>query len=278
MLENKRIGFIGGGQMCEAILRGALDSGKVKPASLHVTDVSEERLAYLAEEYGVETVLNGPDEGGVSSLASKMDLLVLALKPQFAGPVLPLAAKAAAPGLPVFSIMGGVDLATLEAHFRGPVVRAMPNTPAQVRRGSTGIAAGRKAREEDMALAEELFSLVGSVYRLPENLIDPLTGLSGCGPAFASLFIEALADGGVEQGLPRHMALKLAAETLAGTADMMLQTGRHPALLKDAVTSPGGGTIAGVHALESGGFRAAVMDAVGRACERMTELGRQAGV
>ena len=152
----------------------------------------------------------------------------------------------------------------------------MPNTPMLVRRGIAGIAAGAHASEADSALGVELFNLVGMSYLLPENLIDPLTSVSGCSPAFAYLFIEAMADGGVEKGLPRDMAIRLAAQALAGSAEMVLQTGKHPAELKDSVCSPAGSTIVGVHALERGAFRNTVMNAVTESCDKMIEVGKKA--
>ena len=152
----------------------------------------------------------------------------------------------------------------------------MPNTPMLVRKGIAGIAAGEKATKEDCDLGIELFNLVGISYLLPENLIDPLTSVSGCSPAFAYLFIEAMADGGVEKGLPRNMAIQLAAQALAGSAEMVLQTGKHPGELKDSVCSPAGSTIVGVHALERGGFRNTVMNAITESCDKMIEVGKKA--
>lgn len=273
MLDGKTLGFIGGGQMCEAILAGALKNGGLDPSKVTVTDISGDRLAYMAERYGVNTALNDGANSGAVKLASACDILLLAVKPQFVRALLPDLAKNAARVQLVISIMGGVPLATLEEYFdKTPLVRVMPNTPMQVGKGVAGMATGKNAGEESLAIARALFEMVGAVHVLPEKMIDPLTALSGCGPAYAYLFIEALADGAVEKGLPRATALQLAAQCLSGAAEMVLQTGLHPAQLKDNVTSPGGGTIAGVHALESGGFRGTVMNAVTQSCERMEEL------
>ena len=173
--------------------------------------------------------------------------------------------------------MGGITLGFLQEYFPGnPVLRVMPNTPMLVRKGIAGIAANEKATKEHTDLGQEMFNLVGISYLLPESLIDPLTSVSGCSPAFAYLFIEAMADGGVEKGLPRSMAIQLAAQALAGSAEMVLQTGKHPAELKDSVCSPGGSTIVGVHTLERGNFRATVMNAITESCDKMIEVGRKA--
>ncbi|EOS56744.1 pyrroline-5-carboxylate reductase [Anaerotruncus sp. G3(2012)] len=277
MLEQKRISVIGGGQMCEAIFSGAVASGVVRPEMVTITDLNEERLVDLATRYGFATLPNDPQNEGAKEAARQGDILVLAIKPQFARAVLEALRDELRPDQLILSIMGGVTLDFLEGFFpENPVVRVMPNTPMLVRKGVAGIAAGKNAQQEHCDLVKELFDLVGISYLLPERLIDPLTSISGCGPAFAYLMIEAMADGGVENGLPREMAIQLAAQTLTGSAEMVLQTGRHPAALKDSVCSPGGSTIAGVHALEDGGFRAAAINAVTKSCERMIEVGKKA--
>lgn len=277
MLEQKSLGFIGGGQMCEAIFSGVL-AGEALPAErIFITDVSASRLTFLQEKYGVGTHLNDEANNGALAVASLCDILIFSVKPQYARPVLEALQGKLRPDQLLISIMGGVRLDFLEQFFpENPVLRVMPNTPMLVRKGIAGIAAGKKAKQAQIDLGRELFDLVGLSLLLPETLIDPLTSVSGCGPAFAYLFIEAMADGGVEKGLPRDMALRLAAQTLAGSAEMVLQTGKHPAVLKDSVCSPAGGTIAGVHALERGGFRNTVMDAVTESCDRMTEVGKKA--
>ena len=276
MPEPNKIGFVGGGKIAEAILRGLLQSGGVSPEQVFVTDPDLERLRWLSAECKVNTMHNDPSHSGARQLAKECAVLILALKPQVAGGVLPSIASALAPGVLVISVMGGVTLSVLEAAFpENPVIRVMPNTPMMVRRGVAGMVPGAKAGPEAIQTARELFSLVGSVYIIPEKWIDSLTAISGCGPAFAYLFIEALADGGVELGQPRDLALALASQTLAGAGEMQLQTGWHPGVLKDSVTSPGGGTIAGVHALEAGAFRATVMQAAIESCRRMGELSKE---
>lgn len=278
MLENKKLGFIGGGQMCEAIFSGILKSKTVDKTQIAITDINTQRLTFLEKTYGISVILNDAHNNGGKQVAENCDCLILAVKPQFVSEAVAGLDALLRPGQLVLSIMGGIPLSFLEEKFpRNPVIRVMPNTPMLVQKGIAGVAPGQLAKEEDKQLTKEIFAVLGSVHFVPEKLIDPLTGLSGCGPAFAYMFIEALSDGGVEKGLPRDMALQLAAQTLAGAAEMVLQTGKHPGPLKDSVTSPGGGTIAGVHALESGAFRATVMNAVTQSCERMEEIAKQSG-
>ncbi|MDL2254457.1 pyrroline-5-carboxylate reductase [Ruminococcaceae bacterium OttesenSCG-928-I18] len=273
MPENNKIGFVGGGRMCESIVRGIIQSGGIPAENIFVTDADIERLRWLSTECGVSTMHNDLDNSGARQLAKECGVLIPALKPQVVGAVLPAIAEGLTPDTLVISIMGGVPLSSLEAAFpENPVIRVMPNTPMMVRKGIAGLVPGTKAGPEAVQYAKDFFSLVGSVYIIPEKWIDSLTGISGCGPAYAYLFIEALADGGVEMGLPRDLALALASQTLAGAGEMQLQTGWHPGALKDSVTSPGGGTIAGVHALEEGAFRASVMNAVVKSAERMAQL------
>ena len=277
MISGKKIGFIGGGQMCEAIFSGMVASGQVAAGDVLITDISAPRLEQLEKEYGVGTTLNDGANAGALQVIQKSDIVVFAVKPQFARPLLQAVAGAFAPTQLVVSIMGGITLDFLAEFFpKNPVLRVMPNTPMLVRKGIAGIAANQLAEGDYAQLGVEMFNLVGRAYLLPENLIDPLTSVSGCSPAFAYLFIEAMADGGVEKGLPRQMAIELAAQALAGSAEMVLQTGQHPAQLKDNVCSPAGSTIVGVHALERGNFRATVMNAVTESCDKMIEVGKKA--
>ena len=277
MLSDKKIGFIGGGQMGEAIFSGIVASGEVKAADVHVTDISAGRVQQLHDKYGVTTHLNDDANTGALEIVKTADIVVFAVKPQFARPVLSGVSGAFRPQQLVVSIMGGITLDFLAEYFpNNPVLRVMPNTPMLVRKGVAGIAANQLAQGEYAQLGVEMFNLVGRSYLLPENLIDPLTSVSGCSPAFAYLFIEAMADGGVEKGLPRDMAIQLAAQALAGSAEMVLQTGKHPAQLKDSVCSPAGSTIVGVHVLERGGFRGTVMNAVTESCDKMIEVGKKA--
>jgi pyrroline-5-carboxylate reductase len=266
------IGFLGGGNMAEAILRGLLAKGVSKPEQLRVAEPREARRTELAQAFGIVAVPSNRD------VAAFADVVVLATKPQILGSVLAEIEDALTPEKLVISIAAGVSLATLEAALPKDcrVVRTMPNTPALVSEGATAIAPGRCATEGDLRGVTALFSAVGEAVVIGEASMDAVTGLSGSGPAYVFQFIEALADGGVRAGLPRDVALRLAAQTVRGAATLLLETGQHPGVLKDMVTSPGGTTIAGVHALERGGLRGTVMNAVEAATERSAELGRGA--
>jgi pyrroline-5-carboxylate reductase len=269
MLTGKRLAFIGGGNMAEALLKGFLAARLFPPESLGVSDVREDRLALLARSYGVRTTL---DNG---TAAREADILILAVKPQVIHPVVEGLRTAVSPTTLLVSIAAGVSTAALEAHFSHPtrVVRVMPNTPALVLEGASALAPGRHANEEDVALVQRLFNAVGAAVVVAESLMDAVTGLSGSGPAYVFVMIEALADAGVRAGLAREVAQALAAQTLRGAARMVLETGMHPGALKDMVASPAGTTIAGLHALERGGLRGVLMDAVEAAARRSRELG-----
>ncbi len=275
MFEQKKIAFIGGGKISESILHGLMLSGNIEAKQFFVTDTDEARLRLLAEQCGVNTVQNDSSNHAACKLASECDLLILAVKPQMADVVLPSLAKGIRKNCLVISLIGGVTLANLASLFeQNPVFRVMPNTPMRVRKGVAGIVAGAHTDDESLSMVTNLFSLVGASYVIPEKWMDSLTAISGCGPAFAYMFTEALADGGVQLGLPRDLALALASQTLVGAGEMQRQTGLHPGVLKDNVTSPGGGTIAGVHALESGAFRGTVMQAVLASGHRMGNLAK----
>jgi pyrroline-5-carboxylate reductase len=265
VLSTRRIAFLGGGNMAEALVRGLLASGAVEKSALRVSDPSATRREHLAAEYGVGVHADNEPN------ADWADLVVVAVKPQAMTSA--LTALAGFGGLLV-TIAAGVPTRTLEAVCPARVVRAMPNTPALVMAGATAVARGTRASDVDLAVTEALFASVGRVVRVPESALDAVTGLSGSGPAYVMVAIEALADGGVKMGLPRDIALTLAAQTVYGSAKLQLETGEHPAALKDRVTSPGGTTIAGLARLEAGGFRAALIDAVDAATRRATELGK----
>jgi pyrroline-5-carboxylate reductase len=270
-LAGRRIGFVGGGAMAEALASGLVAAGVARDR-LRAADPDPARRKALEQAPGIQTSAeNGP-------VVEQSDVVVLAVKPALVGPV--LEALAAQPSLdrgrPLWvSIAAGIALARLEAGLPegARVVRAMPNTPALVRAGATALAAGRAASPADRAAARALFEAVGIVWEAPsEGLLDAVTGLSGSGPAYTAVFLEALGDAGVRMGLPREVAYRLACQTVLGTARMALETGRHPAALKDQVTSPGGTTIAGVERLEALGLRAAVHAAVEAATRRSREL------
>ncbi len=270
-IEARRIGFIGGGNMAGALVRGLLLSKTVEADHVIVSDVKRERLKELASEYGVQTTTDNEELGRWA------DVLVLAVKPQIVDRVLPTVAASLNEGDLVISVAAGVPIEALETRLPAGarVVRAMPNTAAIALAGATAIAAGTHATDDDMALAQSLFEAVGRCVTVDESLLDAVTGLSGSGPAYVMLMIEALADGGVKVGLGRDTALLLAAQTVYGAAKLQLETGEHPGRLKDMVTSPGGTAIAGLHTLEAGGLRRTLIDAVEAASLRAAELGEQ---
>jgi pyrroline-5-carboxylate reductase len=263
-----RIGFIGGGNMAEAIIRGLL-RGTFPAAEIRVAEPAGERRRLLAERYGVQVAADNLE------VVRACDLLVLAVKPQVADEALSGIAGAFSDERLLISILAGVASATIEEHFDGSprVVRAMPNTPALVGAGATALAPGRFASADDLLAARHLFEAVGTVQVVEEKLMDAVTGLSGSGPAYVFTVIEALADGGVQEGLPREVAQALAVQTVLGAAKLVRESGEHPALLRDKVCSPGGTTIAGLRTLEEKGLRAALMAAVGSAARRSRELG-----
>ncbi len=261
--------MLGAGNMAGALIRGLLASQTVKPEQLRASDLRRERLEELEREHGIVTTSDN------LALVRWADLVVLAVKPQVIDRVLDQVADAFNPGELLISIAAGVPIASLEARLPAglAVIRAMPNTAAIALAGATAVAPGSHASEEDVRTAEALFDAVGRTVVLDESLIDAVTGLSGSGPAYIMLIIEALADGGVKVGLHRDTALLLAAQTVYGSAKLQLDTGEHPGRLKDMVTSPGGTAIAGLHTLESGGLRRTLIDAVETATHRAAELG-----
>jgi len=270
MSITQSIGLIGGGNMAEAMVKGLLGSGRSEPGCLVASDILEERRALLAERYGIAVTADNLE------VVRRAEVLVLAVKPQFVPDVLAEIGPEVSARHLVISIVAGTTIATIQAALpQGTrVVRCMPNTPALVGAGITALAPGATVGEAELELASAVLSSMGETLVLAERYLDAVTGLSGSGPAFVAMIIEALSDGGVLMGLPRDVALKLAAATVHGTARLALELGEHPGRLKDMVTSPGGTTICGVHALESGGLRAALMNAVRAATERSIELGK----
>jgi pyrroline-5-carboxylate reductase len=270
MLKGKRLAVIGSGNMAEALVRGVLRAGLFAPDAIAASDVVEARLGFFREQFGIATDTDN------AAVAAKADLILLAVKPQVMGEVLQSLAGAVDRQL-VISIAAGIPTYYIEGRFPRPVrvVRVMPNTPALVLEGASALCAGSHATADDLAVARTLFEAVGRAVVLDESALDAVTGLSGSGPAYVFVAIEALADAGVRVGLSRDVAQLLAAQTVLGSAKMVLETGRHPAALKDMVASPGGTTIAGLHALEAGGLRAALMNAVEAATVRSRELGRK---
>jgi pyrroline-5-carboxylate reductase len=270
-MKSKNIGFVGAGNMAGALIKGLLHSGTVDPAQIQASDVREERLAELASAHGIATTKDNAE------LAAWADIVVLAVKPQVIDKVMVPIAKAVRPHALVVSIAAGVPIESLESRLPSGtrVVRTMPNTAAIALAGATAIAPGTHASNEDLELARQLFEATGRVVMLDESLLDAVTGLSGSGPAYIMLIIEALADGGVKVGLHRETALLLAAQTVYGSAKLLLETGEHPGRIKDTVTSPGGTAIAGLHTLEAGGLRTTLINAVESATRRSIELGEK---
>lgn len=263
------IGFIGGGNMAEALIKGLLAQGQL-PENILVADPSPLRQTLMRETHQVKVLADN------RAVAAGCRLLVLAIKPQMVPAVVPELAEVVTAEHLTVSILAGTATATLECLLGGTarVVRAMPNTPALVGCGATAICAGRFATAADLAAATTLFHAVGSVNVINEAQMDAVTGLSGSGPAYIFTVIEALADGGVKEGLPREVALELATRTVLGAAKLVAESGEHPAVLRDKVCSPGGTTIAGLTALEDGGLRATLIEAVSRATRRSKELGK----
>jgi pyrroline-5-carboxylate reductase len=267
-----RWGFLGAGKMATALVRGMIRAGTAEPGSIAASDPIEAARLSLAAETGVSVT------GDNLKVVAGSDVLVLAVKPQSMAAVLEQVREVITPDHLVVSIAAGVSMATLAAGLGAErrIARVMPNTPALVGEGASGYSLGPHARPSDEEVVRSCVTAVGRAYHVPESLLDAVTGLSGSGPAFVYLMIEALSDGGVRVGLPRDVATALAAQTVLGAARMVLETGEHPGVLKDQVTSPGGTTIAGLHALERGGLRAALIDAVEAATKRSAELAAQA--
>lgn len=261
-----KIGFLGAGAMGGAILAGAVKAGVLDPKDIYVYDVSEKILEKYAA-MGCNICSSNQDMG------QKSDIVMLAVKPQYAAPALATLGNSI-DGKAVISIMAGATTQRIRDMIQGSirVLRCMPNTPALVNAGAFALCSETDLTAEEKAFAEKLFTSIGIVEWMSEKLIDTACGLSGSGPAFVALFIEALADGGVLEGLPRATAYRLAAQTVMGTAKLVMDTGMHPGQVKDMVSSPGGTTITGCQVLEEMGFRAAAIDAVQAATNKSRQL------
>lgn len=262
------IGFLGAGKMATALARGFVASGRVSPEHLSASDpVKAAREGFARETGGRVSAAN-------QDIVAASDILFIAVKPDQVSELLGDIQSQLEKRHLLISIAAGVPLARLEEAAPGArCIRVMPNTPALVGESASAFAIGREATRADAELAQKLLGSVGVALEVKERLLDAVTGLSGSGPAYAFLMIEALADGGVAAGLPRDVAQRLAAQTLLGAARMVLETGQHPGALKDAVCSPGGTTIEAVHELEKGGVRAALISAVRAAAEKAKRLG-----
>ena len=264
------IGFLGAGKMATALAQGFIKSGLVAPRDVLASDPAPAACQSFAIGTGAKTTAFNPE---VVRFAT---VLVLAVKPDQIPSLLTEIRSQLTDKQLLISIAAGVTLARMEAEAGEGVrlIRVMPNTPALVSASATGYALGQWAQPQDGVLAQKLFSSVGIAFAVKESLLDAVTGLSGSGPAYGYLIIEALSDGGVAAGLPREVATRLAAQTLLGSARMVLETGLHPGALKDMVTSPGGTTIEGLHELEKGKLRATLMNAVRAAAEKARRMGQ----
>lgn len=269
MSLNKRIGFMGAGQMAEALARGLIDKGVVHASQVCCSDPAAARKELFRS-------LGATPYDTNLEVAQHSDVLFVSVKPQYVQQVLTDARSGMKDDTLIISIAAGITVSQLleAAGANARVCRVMPNTPCLVGETAAAMCLGGKATTDDAEVVVALFSAVGKIYQLEEKLLSAVTGLSGSGPAYVYLMIEALADGGVRAGLPRDVAMGLAAQTVLGSAKMVIETGRHPGALKDMVTSPGGTTIAGVHELEKGGLRAACMNAVVAATQRANELSK----
>jgi pyrroline-5-carboxylate reductase len=270
MLE-RTIAFLGTGNMAEAIIKGLLRAGTARPEGIIGTGRRTERLDELKRAYAIRTTTDN------LAAAREADIIVLSVKPQAMDKLVVQVAPALDHRKLIISVAAGVPIAALERRLGAGarIIRTMPNTPSLVGAGACALARGEHASEEDLAVASRIFQAVGTTTVVEENLLDAVTGLSGSGPAYIFLVIEALSDAGVKVGLPRYTALKLAAQTVLGSAQLLIETNAHPGHLKDQVTSPGGTAIAGLHTLEAGGLRTTLINAVEAATRRAKELGEQ---
>lgn len=269
MLKNKQVGILGTGNMGEALIHGLLYGHLCRPEQIFCSDVRSEKLKAIREKYEVKTTSHNAE------VVKQSDIVILAVKPQIMKPVVEEIAKYLDLSKLIISIAAGVPLNAIEACAQKDLklIRVMPNICVSVREGASAIAAGKHAQKDDLMMAKTIFDSVGKSLFIEEYLLDAVTGLSGSGPAYIFLIIDALADAGVKVGLSRDDALLLAPQTVLGAAKMLIETGEHPGKLKDMVTSPGGTAIAGLHTLEEGGLRTTLINAVEVATQRSKALG-----
>ena len=270
MIQNPKIAFLGAGNMAEALVAGILQAKLSEPDCVLATDISPARLKVIKDRYQIHV--------GSHNLDAVLwaDIVIICVKPQVINDVLSNIQTGLSDKHLLISIAAGVPIKAIQAKIGQtiPLVRAMPNTPAVIQEGVTALAGCSALSLENLKVAQNIFESIGKVVVVDESLMDAVTGLSGSGPAYVYLVIEALIDGGVRVGLPRNVAHTLAVQTVLGAAKMVRETGEHPAVLKDRVTSPGGTTIAGLQQLEEGGLRATLIEAVEAATHRSSELGK----
>lgn len=270
MLKDKKIGFIGSGNMGEALISGLVLSGSTIPENIICSDIREEPLQNIQKNYGINTTSSNIE------VVENSEIIIYATKPQILATVLKETADVLDKSKLVISIAAGVPLAAIASGLKKELrlIRVMPNICAFVKESATAIAAGEYVNNGDIEIAKAIFDSVGVSVFIQENvLMDAFTGLSGSGPAYVFLIIDAMADAGVKMGLSRRDSLLLSAQTVMGSAKLLLESNEHPGQLKDRVTSPGGTSIAGIHTLEQGGLRTTIMDAVEAATNRSSALG-----
>lgn len=268
MLKDIKIGFIGGGAIAEAITSGILEAKLITSNNIFIAEHKSVRCEYLQKKYKVNVSIDA------KKIVDNVDIIFLAIKPQVACNAIESIYEITEDDSVIVSVVAGLTIQSLESYFKTqPVIRVMPNTPVAVGEGMSAIALGTKATTENGDLIEKIFNAIGKAVIVKENVMDAVTGLSGSGPGYGFVIIDALADAGVKVGLPRQTAIMLAAQTLLGAAKMVLDTGKHPAQLRDMVTSPGGTTIAGIHVLERNAVRATLIDAVEAATNKSKAMG-----
>jgi pyrroline-5-carboxylate reductase len=269
MLKKRRVGILGAGNMGEALIRGLLHGRVCRPEQILCSDTQPERLEAIRKTYGVKGTSDN------SAVVKQSEIIILSIKPQIMKEVMEEVAEYLDLTKLIISIAAGVPLEVIESCAKKELrmIRVMPNICVSVREAGSAISGGRHATQDDLMIAKTIFNSVGKSLFVEEHLLDAVTGLSGSGPAYIFLIIDALADAGVKVGLPRHDALILASQTVLGSAKMLIETGEHPGKLRDMVTSPGGTSIAGLHALEQGGLRATLINAVEAATLRSKVLG-----
>jgi pyrroline-5-carboxylate reductase len=268
MLKDKKLVVLGAGKLGETLIKGLIEAGVTTAASVTVTAAHQQRLDQMRERFGVSGTLSNAEA------VRSADVLIMSVKPQAVPAVLADIRDVVRPPQLLISVAASVSAAFIEKHLTSPVpvIRAMPNTPCLVNKGMTGIAPGTNASRQDLEMARYIFNSVGRTVVVDEKHMDAITGLSASGPAFIYIIIESLAEAGVKVGLPRDIATELAAQTVVGAGSMVLETGEHPAKLKDTVTTPAGCTIDGILELEDGGLRVTLIKAVVKATERAKEL------